>query len=106
MAKAELQEGLLATILRTDRNGDLKIDEREANILILRLKNHGGIDFDEDRVRDALIKTNGSLPSLLRIIREVGDEDDKRNEVKMLNIDDDKFMDSVRENYSSRTVNK
>jgi len=81
MAKAELQEQLLATVLRTDRDGDLQINEREANVLILRMKNYEGIEIDEEQVRDALLKTNGSLPALLEIIRDIaeeccGDDDD------------------------------
>ncbi len=124
MAKAELQEQLLATVLRTDRDGDLQIDEREANILIMRMKNYDGVLFDEDRVRKALVTTNGSLPALLNIIREIacaetddeeeGEESmmvdesmnlesimDQSNEKRMVKIDDRRFMESIRHQYSS-----
>jgi len=128
LAKADLQEQLLATVLRTDRNGDLHIDEREANVLILRMKNYGGVDFDEETVRSALVQTNGSLPALLNIIREIGgesdddeegDEEDEedpaesgdtvpsmRSSKRMVKIDDKKFMESIRLNYSVATFDE
>lgn len=112
LARAELQEQLLATVLRTDRDGDFRIDEREANILILRMRNHGGIDFDEGRVRDALTKTDGSLRGLMNIIREIGDgiddeeDSDKSshelNNSRLINIDQRQFMNSILGTYSQQ----
>lgn len=110
MAKAELQEQLLATVLRTDRDGDFKIDDKEANVLILRMKNHGGIEFDEGRVRDALTKTDGSLRGLMTIIRDIGDgvddeeDSDKAsrdlNSSRLISIDQRQFMNSILVTYS------
>ncbi len=125
LAKADLQEQLLATVLRTDRDGNLQIDEREANILILRMKNHGGLEFNEEKVRNALVKTNGSLPALIKILRQIGKGDDEDEELRrssrrysrvekveenekedaeeeevLVRIDDRKFMESVRHHYS------
>lgn len=99
LAKAELQEQLLTAVLRTDRDGNLQIDEREANILILRMKNHAGVHFDEDTVRSELCKTGGSLAALMTIIRQIGAGDDSsstENEEKLVKIDDDSFMESAR----------
>lgn len=112
MAKAELQEQLLATVLRTDRDGDFKIDDKEANVLILRMKNHGGIEFDEGRVRDALTKTHGSLGGLMTIIRDIGDgvddeeDSDKAsrdlNSSRLISIDQRQFMNSILVTYSQQ----
>jgi hypothetical protein len=112
MAKAELQEQLLATVLRTDRDGDFRIDDREANVLILRMKNHGGIEFDEGRVRDALTKTDGSLTGLMTIIRDIGDGVDDEEDgdkgsrdsdsSRLINIDQRQFMNSIIVTYSQQ----
>lgn len=118
MAKAELQEQLISTVLRTDRDGDFKIDEREANVLILRMKNYGGIEFDEEEVREALLKTDGSLRGFMEIVREIGDEaaqfdpeDDNDDETqalettsssRLVTINDRKFMNSILSNYSQQ----
>lgn len=130
LAKADLQEQLLATVLRTDRDGNLQIDEREASILILRMRNHGGLEFDEERVRNALVKTNGSLPALLRILRQIGkdgdeevarrqsrrsrrvsgledikeDEEEEEEEELLVRVDERKFMESVKMNYSHQSI--
>ena len=97
----------------------MQINEREANILILRMKNHPGVNFDEDDVHKALLQANGSLPSLMTIIREIGEEGDdnvrtnknamnvgdqnvesSNSKRKFVTIDDKEFMESVRMNYS------
>lgn len=111
-----MQEQLLTVVLRTDRNGDFQLDEREATILITRMKNFSGIVFDENRVRKSLVTANGSLPALMKIIREIGEESNKEEESKendtasptkqrrkLVEIDDRKLLESVRMNYSSST---
>jgi hypothetical protein len=126
LARAELQEQLLSTVLRTDRNGDLQIDEREANILCLRLKTRAGVEFDEDHIRQSLVETKGSLPALLNILREISEDDDNGNgngddqkvalsnpdagsggrpkSKRLIKIDDKKFMESVRTQYSDKAL--
>lgn len=125
LAKADLQEQLLATVLRTDRDGNLQIDDREASILVLRMKNHGGLEFNEEKVRRALVKTSGSLPGLLSILRQIGkddddDDDDKSKSSKgsltmsdlrekdddevLVRVNNRKFMESIRVNYSQASV--
>lgn len=112
-----MQEQLLTAVLRTDRNGDFQIDEREATVLISRMRNFPGIVFDENRVRKSLLKANGSLPALMNIIREIGEEsnmeeESKENDTasptkcrpKLVEFDDRKLLESVRMNYSSRTM--
>ncbi len=82
------------------------------------MKNHGGLEFDEEKVRSALVKTNGSLPALLRILRQIGqDEDDEesqnaekvnvaeeKEEELLVRVDERKFMESVRLNYSHTQI--
>ena len=125
LAKADLQEQLLATVLRTDRDGNLQIDDREASILVLRMKNHGGLEFNEERVRRALVKTNGSLPALLNILRQIGgdedDDDDSKtksskgsltmgdlrendDEEVLVRVNERKFMESIKVNYSQASM--
>ena len=109
LAKADLQEQLLATVLRTDRDGDLQIDDREANILILRMKNRGGLEFNEERVRSALLQTNGSVRALLNILRQIGDDvdddvgDDEEEDV-LVRVNDRMFMESLRESYTRSSM--
>jgi hypothetical protein len=46
---ARIIQDILTTVLRTDRNNDLSLDERELNRLMVRLTVMPGFDFHEDR---------------------------------------------------------
>lgn len=87
-ARAAFQESLLTTILRTDRDQSMTISEREANILIMRMRNQDGIHLDEDRFRQALAESHTSISSVLKIVREIDQEhDDFTREDSMIKVD-------------------
>mmetsp|Transcript_25128 Transcript_25128/g.28739 ORF Transcript_25128/g.28739 Transcript_25128/m.28739 type:complete len:276 (-) Transcript_25128:109-936(-) len=95
LAKAAFQQQILETVLKTDRDGNFKIDEREANILILRMKQHGGVHVNEDLIRKTLVESNGSIRSVLTLIRQIGEEDDSGDLNRMVSIDETEFLHSA-----------
>ena len=54
----------------------MTISEREANILIMRMRNQDGIHLDEDRFRKALSDGQNSVSAVLKIVREIDEEGD------------------------------
>lgn len=117
LTKLHLQEQLLTTVLKVDRDGDFQINDREARNLIIRMKNNPGIDLDEETVHKAITQTEGSLRSFLHLIREIvegvadEEEEEKVDEVtgmrtprgtgrKLVTIDNRKFAESIRSEYS------
>jgi hypothetical protein len=66
----------------------MTISEREANILIMRMRNQDGIHLDEDRFRQALAESHTSISSVLKIVREIDQEhDDFTREDSMIKVD-------------------
>lgn len=87
LARAAFQEQILTTVLRSDRDSDLKITDREVNILISRMKSYDGVRFDEDNIRNSLQSAGGSIWKLMELLREVTDEDDESANDGVLNGD-------------------
>lgn len=72
--KAEVAEQILTSILRTDKDGDLQITDREVDILVMRLKHQEGVEIEEQALRRELAKVSGSIGSLMEFFRNMEDE--------------------------------
>lgn len=70
LSKLEFQEELLKTILRSDRDGDMKITEKELRVLITRFKGKRGMRFDEEKLRNSLALNDGSIASVVALMRD------------------------------------
>eukprot|EP00554_Chaetoceros_debilis_P003298 CAMPEP_0194098624 /NCGR_PEP_ID=MMETSP0149-20130528/58474_1 /TAXON_ID=122233 /ORGANISM="Chaetoceros debilis, Strain MM31A-1" /LENGTH=301 /DNA_ID=CAMNT_0038784679 /DNA_START=29 /DNA_END=934 /DNA_ORIENTATION=- len=81
LARAAFQEELLTTVLRTDRNQDLKITDREVDILIMRIRGKEGIRLNEEKFRKDILKNNGSVWGIMALLKDVGGNisEDKSN---------------------------
>ena len=79
LTRMAFQEELLKTILRSDRNKDLKITAVEVRALVGRFKVKQGLHLNENRLMNAL-EEDGSVASVVRLIKdrtlwiEIGDE--------------------------------
>ena len=72
--KAAVAEQILTSILRTDKDGDLQITDREVDILVMRLKHQEGVEIEEQALRRELAKVSGSIGSLMEFFRNMEDE--------------------------------
>jgi len=72
--KAAVAEQILTSILRTDKDGDLQITDREVDILVMRLKHQEGVEIEEVSLRRELAKVSGSIGSLMEFFRHMEDE--------------------------------
>jgi len=77
--KGSVTEQVLTSVLRTDRNSDLKLNDREIDILVRRLRHQDGIKVEENQLRTVLQKGDGSIGNLMDFFRSIMDEstDDK-----------------------------
>lgn len=73
-------QNLLSVITRSDTNNDKHIDEDETEILLQRIKNINMIELDENRFRNAVRKSGGSLRSVITIAKNLLNSAPKGNE--------------------------
>lgn len=69
-----MNEQILTSVLRTDRNSDLKLNDREVDILVTRLRHQNGIKVEEKQLREVLQNSDGSIGNLMRFFRSTMDE--------------------------------
>jgi len=96
--KASAAENILTSILRTDRDSDLQITDREVDILIMRLKHLEGVKVDENQLRESLKKNGGSISNLMKFFREIDDESNELKERTPLSVDMKSYRKSYRKN--------
>ena len=90
LVKADFEEQLLSTLLRTDRNDDLRITDAEVDILLLRLKNQDQIIVNEELFRKCLMKNGGHISAIVELFGELekeGDHTDQEDAVLKLNME-------------------
>jgi len=84
--KGAVAEQVLTSVLRTDRDSDLKITDREVDILVARLKHQDGIKIDEEQLRAVLKKNDGTIGSLMGFFRSMMD-DEESTERSIISVD-------------------
>jgi len=94
--KGSVAEAVLTSVLRTDRDSDLKITDREVDILVRRLKHQDGIKIEEKDLRDSLCKGDGSIGNLMNFFRKIMDETADNEANQALTLDMESFCKSYR----------
>lgn len=72
--KANVLQNLLQVVIRSDKDNDLTIEDNEIDDLINRFKGINGVEINEDRFRDAITSSGGSLDCVMNIIRNLMDD--------------------------------
>lgn len=74
--QAKIVQQLITTVLRTDRDLDLKIGPRELKNLMLRLDHSAGFDFHQENFLNLLGNTNEPVPieKIMGVIRNLKDD--------------------------------
>ena len=69
--KSSIVQQIITTVIRTDRDLDLKIGPIELKRLMSRLNASPGFDFHEDRFLKTLGETNDEPVSIVRIMKVI-----------------------------------
>ena len=80
--KGNVLQNMLSVIVRSDKDGDFTIDKDELEELIVRMKNMNGVTLYEDRFRDAIEKSGGSLKAVMSVVRNLlMDENEEKDPI-------------------------
>lgn len=71
LARQAFQEQLITSVFRTDRNQDMHITGREIDVLLLRMRAQDGIEINDDKFREYIMKSNGSIWSIVELLNEI-----------------------------------
>lgn len=87
LARQAFQEQLLTSVLRTDRNQDMHITDREVDVLILRLRAQEGIQLKDEKFREHIMESKGSIWSIVELLNEISNP--KEGLDWIIRVDDD-----------------
>uniref|UniRef100_A0A7S0C303 Uncharacterized protein n=1 Tax=Proboscia inermis TaxID=420281 RepID=A0A7S0C303_9STRA len=69
--RANVLQNLLSVIIRCDSDGSFTIDDEETDGLIKRIKTINGVMLHEDRFREAIRKSGGSLNAVIDVVKNL-----------------------------------
>lgn len=72
--KANVLQNLLQVVIRSDKDENMTIEEHEIGDLINRITGINGVEVNEERFRDAITSSGGSLQCVMDIIRNLMDD--------------------------------
>ena len=73
--RANVLQNLLQVVIRSDQDDNMQIEEDEIDDLISRIKKINGVEVREDRFKDAIMSSGGSLSSVMDIIKNLMADD-------------------------------
>ncbi|KAL9191220.1 hypothetical protein ACHAXT_000926 [Thalassiosira profunda] len=73
--RANVLQNLLQVVIRSDQDDNMTIEEDEIDDLITRIKKINGVEVREDKFKDAIMSTGGSLSSVMDIIKNLMADD-------------------------------
>mmetsp|Transcript_14224 Transcript_14224/g.24312 ORF Transcript_14224/g.24312 Transcript_14224/m.24312 type:complete len:261 (-) Transcript_14224:311-1093(-) len=72
--KANVLQNLLQVVIRSDTDENMTIEEHEIDDLIARIEGTNDVEVHEERFRDAITSSGGSLQCVMDIIRNLMDD--------------------------------
>ena len=94
LVKADFRQQILTTVLRSDRDCDMTIQDKEIDMLLLRLKHQRGIVINEVKFRDALVSKEGCISAIMSFLRETEDQDDIEDKNAIISVDVDEICNA------------
>mmetsp|Transcript_34101 Transcript_34101/g.55678 ORF Transcript_34101/g.55678 Transcript_34101/m.55678 type:complete len:246 (+) Transcript_34101:203-940(+) len=73
--RANKLQNLLQVVIRSDQDGNMQIEEDEVDDLVTRIKKINGVEVREDRFKDRIMSSGGSLSSVMDIIKNLMADD-------------------------------
>ena len=79
--RANVLQNLLQVVIRSDQDDNMEIEEHEIDPLIRRIRKINGVEVKEDKFKEMILSSGGSLSSVMDIIKnlmanELSTEDD------------------------------
>lgn len=88
--KANVLLNILSVIHKVDKDGDHNLDDKELDDLVGRLKNINGVELREDRFRQAIKGSGGSLSNVMDILKNLlSDDVSEEDQIFICKGDDD-----------------
>mmetsp|Transcript_1198 Transcript_1198/g.2584 ORF Transcript_1198/g.2584 Transcript_1198/m.2584 type:complete len:252 (+) Transcript_1198:222-977(+) len=73
--RANVLQNLLQVVIRSDQDDNMQIEEDEIEDLITRIKKINGVEVREDRFKDRILSSGGSLSAVMDIIKNLMADD-------------------------------
>lgn len=73
--RANVLQNLLQVVIRSDQDDNMQIEEDEIDDLISRITKINGVEVREDRFKNAIMSSGGSLSSVMDIIKNLMADD-------------------------------
>mmetsp|Transcript_13941 Transcript_13941/g.29844 ORF Transcript_13941/g.29844 Transcript_13941/m.29844 type:complete len:254 (-) Transcript_13941:246-1007(-) len=73
--RANVLQNLLQVVIRSDQDDNMQIEEDEIEDLINRIKKINGVEVREDRFKDRIMSSGGSLSAVMDIIKNLMADD-------------------------------
>jgi hypothetical protein len=73
--RANVLQNLLQVVIRSDQDDNMQIEDDEIDDLITRIKKINGVEVREDKFRDMIRSSGGSLSTVMDIIKNLMAED-------------------------------
>mmetsp|Transcript_10610 Transcript_10610/g.18631 ORF Transcript_10610/g.18631 Transcript_10610/m.18631 type:complete len:253 (+) Transcript_10610:137-895(+) len=88
--RANVLQNLLQVVIRSDQDDNMQIEEDEIDDLITRINKINGVKVREDRFKDRIMASGGSLSSVMDIIKNLMSDDIAReDEIFIINEGDE-----------------
>ena len=86
--RANVLQNLLQVVIRSDQDDNMTIEEDEIDDLINRIKKINGVEVREEKFKDRIISSGGSLSSVMDIIKNLmADDVSKEDEIFIIKED-------------------
>lgn len=73
--RANVLQNLLQVVIRSDRDDNMQIEYGEIDDLITRIKKINGVEVREDRLKEMITNSGGSLSNVMDIVKNLMAED-------------------------------
>ncbi|KAL9191221.1 hypothetical protein ACHAXT_000927 [Thalassiosira profunda] len=78
--RANVLQNLLQVVIRSDRDDDLTIDEREVDDLLAKMQKINGVEVREEKFKDAIMSSGGDISNVMDVIKNLMNEDVARED--------------------------
>jgi len=86
--RANVLQNLLQVVIRSDQDDNMTIEADEIDDLINRIKKINGVEVREEKFKDRIISSGGSLSSVMDIIKNLmADDVSKEDEIFIIKED-------------------
>lgn len=86
--RSNVLQNILNVILRSDVDGDYKIDSDEVDNIIHRIENIGGVNVNDEKFRSIVEEAGGNINAVMKVLKNLMKADDLPPEEKIFIIEE------------------